>query len=47
MAILNQEIPDDLKRALKVDAARQGVNLKDLVIAYLYEHVDTIPEEDE
>jgi predicted HicB family RNase H-like nuclease len=41
MAILHYEIPDALHKALKIDAARQGVTLKDLIIAYLSEQVDT------
>jgi predicted HicB family RNase H-like nuclease len=35
MATLNYEIPDDLHRALKVQAATEGITLKDLIIRLL------------
>lgn len=38
---VNYEIPDDLHRALKMQAASEGVTLKALVIRWLTEKLET------
>lgn len=44
MAILHQEIPDDLHRQLKMEAASRSMTLKDLIVGVLTDEITRIEE---
>lgn len=44
MAILHQEIPDELHRQLKMEAASRSMTLKDLIVGVLADEINRIDE---